>query len=84
MSKRATVLFPKWFLSYYCCSKTVSYLQWFPKKQLEYFWCTLQYLKLWYVIFFLKCNNIKLKSQQNRPDLVLVSVVKGVLDQEVF
>lgn len=46
----------------------------------------MQYLKLWYVIFFLyiKFNNIKLESQKNRPDLVLVSVVKGMLDQEIF
>lgn len=44
----------------------------------------MKYLKLWYVIFFIKFNNIMLKSQQNRPDLVLVSVVKGMLDQEIF
>lgn len=33
----------------------------FSEKQLEYPFCTMKYLKLWYVFFFIKFNNIMLK-----------------------
>lgn len=62
-----------------------NYLQLFHKKQLEYPWVHHAMSKtLVCDFFFIKLNNIKFKSQQNRPDLVLVSVVKGMFDQEVF